>query len=178
MSIKKIVVIGPESTGKSTLSEALAAALHTVWVPEYSREYLENINRPYTEHDLLQIAEGQIKNEDLLATQANQYLVCDTDLYVIKVWSEDRYGRCARWVMEQIATRKYDLYLLTGIDMPWIPDPLREHGAAEMRQYFYNIYRDIVMQSGTPWVEINGNEEKRLERALNIIIGIQQTDII
>ena len=172
MSIKKIVVIGPESTGKSTLSEALATELHTTWVPEYAREYLEQLGRPYQENDLRKIAECQIAHEDRLLPQASKYLICDTDLYVIKVWSEHSYGQCHAAILEAIASRKYDLYLLTGIDMPWSPDPLREHGATEMRKYFYNIYRDIVIQSGITWAEINGNEEERLKKSLYAVKSI------
>ncbi len=169
MSLKKIVVIGPESTGKSTLSKALAKALHTVWVPEYARAYLESLGRPYAEADLLLMAAGQIESEDRLIQQANKYLICDTDLYVIKVWSEAKYGRCHRWILEQIAQRSYDGYLLTGIDMPWQDDPLREHPSTEERRYFYNIYRDIVSNSGRPWATINGNEEHRLSAALDAV---------
>lgn len=169
MSVKKIVVIGPESTGKSTLSEALAAALGTVWVPEYARAYLENLARSYTEEDLLTIANGQLECEDRLLEQANKYLICDTDLYVIKVWSEAKYGRCNSRILEQIAERKYDLYLLTGIDMPWTDDPLREHPAPEDRKYFYDIYRDIVSNSGSAWLAVDGNEEERLRTALDAI---------
>ncbi len=169
MSIKKIVVIGPESTGKSTLSEELAAALHTVWVPEYARNYLTTLSRPYEAHDLLIIASGQLAEEDTLQINANKYLICDTDLYVIKVWSEHKYGQCHATILEQIATRKYDLYLLTDIDMPWEEDPLRENPSAEDRTYFYNIYKDIVMQSGTPWKSVNGNKAERLSQALEAV---------
>ena len=172
MDIKKIVVIGPESTGKSTLSEALATALHTVWVPEYAREYLEHLNRPYSETDLQAIARGQLLKEGEVAPLVNKVLICDTDLYVIKVWSEHKYGRCHASILEEIARRKYDLYLLTGIDMPWSPDPLREHAETEMRQYFYNIYRDIVANSGVPFAEINGNESERLQKAIEAINNI------
>ena len=133
MDIKKIVVIGPESTGKSTLSEALATALHTVWVPEYAREYLEHLNRPYSETDLQAIARGQLLKEGEVAPLVNKVLICDTDLYVIKVWSEHKYGRCHASILEEIARRKYDLYLLTGIDMPWSPDPLREHAGLALQ---------------------------------------------
>jgi NadR type nicotinamide-nucleotide adenylyltransferase len=160
------VVLGPESTGKSTLSAALAACLHTLWVPEYARDWLENLGRPYTEPDLLSIARGQLASEELLAARAPGLLICDTDLYVIKVWSEHRYGRCDPWILEQIATRHYDLYLLTGIDMPWQPDPLREHPDEAMRVYFYRQYLDIVQQSGRPWVCLNGPHEQRLQLAL------------
>ena len=168
-NIKKIVVIGPESTGKSTLSEALAAALNTSCNPEYARAYLEEIKRPYTEADLEVIAKGQVAQEDALLPTATQYLICDTDLYVMKVWSEHSYGHCHHSILEGIAARAYDLYLLTDIDMPWTPDPQREHGEAAMRQYFFNQYHDIVMNSSTPWVLVSGNEAQRLATALAAI---------
>lgn len=167
--VKKIVVIGPESTGKSTLSADLATALNTVWVPEYAREYLETINRPYREEDLLQIAKGQLALEDGLASTANNILVCDTDLQVIKIWSEAKYGHCNRWILEQIAQRKYDLYLLTYIDTIWEDDPLREHPLPEERNYFYNLYHDIVFNSGIPAIVVRGSREERLKTALDAI---------
>ena len=166
MSIKKIVVIGPESTGKSTLSAALADALSTVWVPEYARGYLEQLGRPYEEHDLLVMARGQLQTEDELLQQAKKYLICDTDLNVIKVWSENTYSHCHKEVLEQIAQRPYDLYLLTNIDIPWEDDPLREHASPELRNYFYNQYKDMVMNSGVPWVDICGDHEQRVAKAL------------
>ncbi len=169
MDIKKIVVIGPESTGKSTLSEALAKQLHTVWVPEYARAYLDSLHRPYTQDDLLIMARGQVQYEDALLQQANEYLVCDTDLHVIKVWSEHKYKSCHPWILEQIAERKYDLYLLTYIDTEWENDPQREHPEPAMREYFYNIYLDIVKNSGVPWVAISGPHEQRLHAALKAI---------
>ena len=168
-SIRKIVVIGPESTGKSTLSEALAKSLQTVWVQEYARTYLESLGREYTEDDLLIIAKNQLAAEDAALQQANGFIVCDTDLYVIKVWSEAKYGRCHPWILEQIAQRKYDLYLLTYIDIAWTDDPLREHPLPEERQYFYNIYHDIVIQSGVPWIDVRGTEQERLLAATNAV---------
>jgi len=167
--VKKIVVIGPESTGKSTLSAALAEELQTVWVAEYAREYLEQLNMPYTKDDLTEIAKGQLKQEDELAEQANRCLICDTDLHVIKVWSEAKYNSCDRYITEQIATRQYDMYLLTYIDTEWEDDPLREHPAPEERTYFYNIYRDIVQNSNLPWADIRGAHEERLKTALYAI---------
>lgn len=169
LSIKKIVVIGPESTGKSTLSKALAKELKTVWVPEYAREYLTSICRNYQAEDILAIAKGQLQAEDFLIQRAHQFLICDTDLYVHKVWSEHSYGCCDKWILEQIAVRKYDLYLLTNIDMPWEDDPLREHGSESWRNYFYNQYKDIVVNSGIRWVAVNGDHEQRLQTAMNAI---------
>lgn len=168
-SIKKIVVIGPESTGKSTLSAALAEELGTVWVPEYAREYLENLDRPYEQQDLLKIAKGQLELEDKLAVKANNLLICDTDLHVIQVWCHARYNSSHRFITENIAARKYDMYLLTNIDTIWEDDPLREHPLPEERKYFYNIYRDIVQNSGLPWADISGTHEERLKKALAVI---------
>lgn len=168
-NIKKIVVIGPESTGKSTLSAALAEELGTVWVPEYARKYLEHLGRPYKQQDLLEIAKGQLELEDKLVLKANNLLICDTDLHVIQVWSHARYNSSHRFITENIATRKYDMYLLTNIDTIWEDDPLREHPLPEERKYFYNIYKDIVQNSGLPWADISGTREERLKKALAAI---------
>lgn len=162
----KVVVIGPESTGKSTLSGQLAAHYQTMWVPEYARQYLEALPRPYEQSDLLQIAKGQLAQEDQLAVQANRLLICDTDLHVIKVWSEHKYGNCDPEILQIIKDRKYDLYLLTYIDIPWEEDPQREHPDPAMREYFYNVYRELVMESGVPWVEIRGSLEERIASAI------------
>ncbi|SIO45539.1 AAA family ATPase [Chitinophaga niabensis] len=167
--MKKIVVIGPESTGKSTLSAQLAAHYQTLWVPEFAREYLTQLNRPYEQEDLLRMAEGQLITEDEAAEKANKLLICDTDLHVIKVWSEAKYGDCDPRILELIATRKYDLYLLTYIDIAWEDDPLREHPKPEEREYFYQIYRDIVMNSGQPWADIRGGYEQRLQTAVGAV---------
>jgi NadR type nicotinamide-nucleotide adenylyltransferase len=165
----KVVVIGPESTGKSTLSGQLAAHYQTMWVPEYARQYLEALPRPYEQSDLLQIAKGQLAQEDQLAVQANRLLICDTDLHVIKVWSEHKYGNCDPEILQIIKDRKYDLYLLTYIDIPWEEDPQREHPDPAMREYFYNVYRELVMESGVPWVEIRGSLEERIASAITAV---------
>lgn len=168
--LNRIVIIGPESTGKSTLSGQLAGHYQTAWVPEYARAYLDRLQRDYTENDLLTIARGQAGEEDAKSREARGGLLfCDTDLYVIKVWSEHRYDDCHPWILEQIAQRKYDLYLLTYIDIPWTADPQREHPQPEMRKYFYRIYRDIVINSGVPWVDIRGGYEQRLAAAIQAV---------
>jgi NadR type nicotinamide-nucleotide adenylyltransferase len=164
--LKKIVIIGPESTGKSTLSKALAEQLNTVWVPEYARTYLEQHGQAYHYEDLTAIAKGQLASEEEWVQQANKYLICDTDLYVLKVWSEHKYGQVDAFILEAIAQRHYDAYILCDIDMPWSADPLREHPDPEMRQYFYNIYKDIVLHSGKPFSIVSGHEEERLAQAL------------
>lgn len=169
--MKKVVVIGPESTGKSTLSKRLAADFRTVWTPEYAREYIDNLSliRPYEKSDLLQIAMGQLELEKRQMAKASQVLICDTDLYVVKVWSEHKYGDCDARILDAISKQHCDLYLLTYIDLPWEEDPQREYPDPEMRQYFYKVYRDIVIQSGTPWVDIRGSYAERDATAIEAV---------
>src|SRR5690606_37041701 len=130
---KRILILGPESTGKSTLAEDLASHFGEPWVPEFAREYLEKIDRPYIYEDLLEIGKGQVASEDQLADEAKRFLFVDTDLRVIQVWSEHWFGNTDSWVLDEIEKRKYDLILLTDTGLPWAPDPLREYPELEMR---------------------------------------------
>lgn len=155
-SLKKVVIIGPESTGKSTLASLLAKYYNTSWVPEYAREYIERLDRPYIERDLMDIARGQLLAEDREAKYAKRVLICDTNLLVIKVWSEHKFGACYEEIVEHVKTRKYDLYLLMNPDIPWVEDAQREH--PQMREFFYDIYREEIIKSGAPYVEITGQE--------------------
>lgn len=166
----KVVVIGPESTGKTTLAQALAAHFNTNWVPEFARIYLDELKRPYKESDLLQIARGQLEMEDTALSQANERLFCDTDLRVIKIWSLYRYGRVNDWISEQISHRLYDLYLLMDIDLPWKPDPQREH--PHERAKLLGQYRQELHASSIPYVLISGKGPNRLERAIEAVRGL------
>lgn len=172
-ALKRIVVIGPESTGKSSVSAAIAQNLHTKWVPEHARTYLEQINRPYEYDDLWHIARGQLADEAAAATTANRFLICDTDLHVIRVWSEHRFGICALPILQALAQQQADLYLLTNIDFPWQPDPQREHPEPHWRQYFFRIYQDIVVRSNRPFALLSGTPEERLHTALAAIRILQ-----
>lgn len=167
--LKKVVIIGPESTGKSTLAQELADHFGCLWVPEFAREYLEKLNRSYTFDDLFKIAKGQIDLENELSQGSKELLVCDTDLNVIKIWSEHKYGKVHPWIEDQIKMRKYDLYLLTDIDIPWQDDPQREHPDPPMRLYFFNLYRRILEGSGLPFCIISGNEIDRKKTAIEIV---------
>ncbi|MES1214259.1 MAG: ATP-binding protein [Bacteroidota bacterium] len=192
--MKKIVIIGPESTGKSTLCEQLATHYNTLWCPEYAREYLMKNARPddpvgwgmnYNYDDLLTIAKGQIELEEKYTEIAsgkwqeasgkkpqppptihNSLLFIDTNMYVMKVWCDFVFGKCHQYILDQIAERKYDLYLLCNNDLPWIKDELREYPDLETRQKLFFIYSDIMKNQSTPWVEISGNYEQRLQIAI------------
>ncbi len=178
--IKKIVIIGPESTGKSTLCKQLADHYKTLWVPEFAREYLEKHGTNYTYEDLLTIANGQvaleeeytnlkIKNQKSKVKNHYKLLFFDTNMYVMKVWCEFVFNKCPNWILNQIAARKYDMYLLCNIDLPWIKDELREYPELKTRNKLYHYYKDLLINQSVPWIDINGNYERRLQRAMKAV---------
>jgi NadR type nicotinamide-nucleotide adenylyltransferase len=166
-NIKKVCVIGPECTGKTELSKFLAAHFKTTCVQEYARAYLNKLGKPYNQADLTKIAHGQLRMEDEWLNESNKMMICDTNLIVIKVWSEHKYGTCEEEILERMADRKYDLYLLTNIDIPWQADPLREH--PDKREHFYNIFKKEVEETKIPFAEISGDWEARRKRAIDAI---------
>ena len=179
--VRKIVIIGPESTGKSTLCEQLAQHYNTLWCPEFAREYLRIFGTNYNYDDLLNIAKGQLALEDeytqmslnsRLPTPDLGLLFIDTDMYVMKVWCEFVFSKCHRFILDQIVERKYDLYLLCNIDLEWIKDELREYPDLKTRQRLYHIYKDIMVNQPTPWSEISGNQEERLQKAIKSVDAI------
>lgn len=175
--MKKIVIIGPESTGKSTLCEKLAAHYKTVWVKEYAREYLLKNGTDYTFENLLDIAKGQIEKEELALAEIqhskfniqNLPVLLDTDMYVMKVWCEFVFDKCHHWILNRIVERKYDLYLLCNVDLPWVKDELREYPDLKNREKLYHHYKDIMINQVVPWVDISGGYEERLEKAIKAI---------
>src|ERR1700723_1766827 len=168
MACRKIVIIGPESTGKSTLCEGLAAHYHTEWVREYAREYmLAHKGKDYNYDDLSTIARGQLALED--AAVADSILFIDTDLYVMKVWSEYVFGRCETWILKEIAARHYDGYLLCRTDLPWGDDPLREYPDLAIRERLFHIYKDILINQEVPWAEVGGEGDDRLTNAIEAV---------
>ncbi|HLX67682.1 MAG TPA: AAA family ATPase [Puia sp.] len=176
MPLRKIVVIGPESTGKSTLCEALARHYQTDWVREYAREYLEEHGMEYSYETLSVIARGQLALEEkgverrrAGAGGGDGLLFIDTDLYVIKVWSEYVFGRCEAWILDEIVRRKYDAYLLANTDLPWADDPLREYPDPRIRERLFEIYKDLLINQSVPWAEVGGVGDERLERAVGAV---------
>ena len=174
--VKKIVIIGPESTGKSTLSKQLATHYNTLWCPEYAREYLLTNGKDYIYSDLLTIAKGQIALEDEYTLQLtkepstkNALLFIDTDMYVMKVWCEYVYEKCHPYIISQIAERPYDLYLLCNIDLPWTKDELREYPDEQPRRELYQLYKELLQNQSVPFVEISGIEEQRINMAIEAV---------
>lgn len=172
--MKKIVAIGPESTGKSHLCAQLAEHFKTTWVPEFAREYLLKHGTSYKYEDLYTIAEGQVKaEEDILKNlQEPQPVFIDTDLYVIKVWSEFVFNKCDNRILSFIAKRKYDLYLLCNVDLPWVKDELREYPDLETREKLFHYYKELLINQPVPWVEISGNYDDRFRKAISAVEGI------
>lgn len=165
--VRRIAVIGAESTGKTTLARSLALRFQTVWVPENAREFMNMHSGEYTVHDVEKIAKEQLQQENRLATNANELIFVDTELIIAKVWCVDVFGNCPEWIEQTISTHKYDLYLLTANDLPWVADPLRVN--AQRRDYFFNWYKRELEHYQLPFEIISGRYEARLLNAIKAI---------
>jgi len=148
------------------LCSQLATHYQTLWVPEYAREYLIKNGSPYTFNDLLIIARQQLLNEDQYALKANDKLFIDTEMYVMKIWCEFVFGKTHQFILDQLAVRKYDLYLLCNIDLPWSKDELREYPDLEPRSKLFNMYKDNMVNQHVPWKIIEGSEIERFNAAI------------
>ena len=165
----KIAILGPESTGKTILASQLANHFKADWIPEYAREYIEKLKNPYTFNDVCKIALKQIEQENYY--QQNNldlnYVFFDTDLIITKVWFEYKFKKVPDFLIESLKSSFFDFYLLCAADLPWEPDPVREHG--NDREYFFEWYRKEIEQTGKPYVIVNGTGNKRLINAINFI---------
>jgi NadR type nicotinamide-nucleotide adenylyltransferase len=165
--MQKLLITGPESTGKSSLCRALASHFEDCWVPEYARLWMEKKGPEYQESDLLEMAKGQVLLEDYLAQTAKQYLFCDTGMLVMKVWSEFKYGRCHPWILEQWHTRTYDHYVLCDIDMPWAAGPFREN--PDERVELFMRYQQELELTNRPCIILSGSLEERLQQIIRLL---------
>ena len=163
MNLLKIIVIGPESSGKTTLCNALSKHFNLPFSKEYAREYLEKLNSNYTQDDLLKIAKGQLKAE-------NGIQLLDTDLITLKIWSEYKYGSCDNWILTQIEKQKPEnrFYLLCSPDIPWQADKQREN--PNDRVELFKIYKQELDDLEHTYFIVDG--ENRMENSISKISSI------
>ena len=156
----KIIVTGPESSGKTTLCKALSKYFNLSFSKEYAREYLDALNRDYTQNDLLKIAKGQLQAE-------NGIQLLDTDLITIKIWSKYKYGNCDKWILDEIEKQKTEkrFYLLCNPDIPWQADNQREN--PNDREELLKIYKQELDNLGHTYFIVEG--ENRTENSVSKI---------
>jgi len=165
---KTIIVTGPESSGKTILTNQLSDYFETNSLSEYSREYLRGIGTNYTQEDLLVIAKEQLKRQVAAASeQTGKYLFCDTGLLVIKVWSQYRFNAVDPWIEKNLATQKVDLYILCNCDIPWEYDELREN--PNDRHLLFNRYKKELEEHNLNYIVVEGRHTNRLNSSINAI---------
>lgn len=163
--MRKLAIVGAESSGKTTLAQDLAQALGAPWLPEYARDYLAGRSGGgYTLEDVVAIAESQRAGEAMPARwrgpPGGDWLVCDTNALVCKVWAEVRYGHCPPAIMAAWPAADYALHVLPRPDMPWQPDPLREHPA--QREVLFECYRAALEAAAVPYLIVAGSPVERV----------------
>jgi NadR type nicotinamide-nucleotide adenylyltransferase len=174
--MKRIVIIGAESTGKTTLATALAEHYRTAWVPEFGRLYTEA--RKYRgelwrSDEFTYIAIEQARMEDALARVALRVLICDTDPFATAIWHERYLDTPSPDVQAVAATRKYDLYVLTDVNTPFVPDDIRD--GESIRQWMHNRFHDELSRMTTPMILVSGPHAERLAAAvarINALLGV------
>lgn len=164
---KRIVLIGPESTGKSTLTRQLAEHFHTNYVEEYGRDYFVRKGGIHELRDLSHIAAGHLQAEEEAAAHCNGLLICDTDIVATKVWSEIYFGYAPQWLVRQAEQHVADLYLLTDIDIPWQDDGTREFPHA--RQQHFQRFRAELERRRLPYILLRGKGAERLQNAIDAL---------
>jgi NadR type nicotinamide-nucleotide adenylyltransferase len=166
----KIAVTGPESTGKTTLAEMLAKEFGASLVPEYAREFLKGRKPPYTLSDLEQIAQGQKEREQKELAESKGLLISDSEMTVLKIWSEHAFGYCLPIIERFWMEQEYDLYLLMNTDIPWEPDPLREH--PHLREHLFTTFKKYLDEMHIHYIIISGEGNQRTEQARNAILNL------
>lgn len=165
--LKRIAITGPESSGKTQLARELAKYFKTDWVAEYAREYLSGRAKNYSIEDILSIAKGQLNHEEKMAKSCKNLLFCDTDLTVIKVWSQVVFKTCPQWIEQKFLEHHYDLHLLCYPDIDWESDPLRENPTD--RLYLFDLYQNELKQARFNYKIVEGRDQVRLKNAINFV---------
>ncbi|MBN2894160.1 MAG: ATP-binding protein [Bacteroidales bacterium] len=164
----KVVITGAESTGKSAVSRYLANYFDTIWLPEFARDFVENLNRPYIYEDVEFIAKTQINQEANMLKKANKFLFIDTSLIITKIWFKVVYNKIPNWLEEKICETKPNFYLLCNNDLEWIPDKVRENGG-EMRQKLFDMYLAEIINYSVDYEVIKGVGEQRFLNAVSAV---------
>ncbi|RZK51717.1 MAG: NadR [Pedobacter sp.] len=165
--IKKIAIVGPESTGKSTMSKQLAKHYNVPWVPEYARFYCDNLKEPCNLQDETNMFHGQVAlEESVLSMTETDFIICDTTFLTVKIWSDEMFGETPQIVLDGIKKHPYDLYLLLDIDLPWQDDPLRDFPTK--REYFMEVWHKELKDLNANYSVISGTET-RLKNAIAVI---------
>jgi nicotinamide riboside kinase len=166
--LRTIVLTGPESTGKTMISAWLAEKLGCPWIPEYARDYIGSLDRPYTYPDLVHILSKQIHQKDDFEKKEPSILILDTWLIITKVWFLEVFNKYPDYLDNEISKHVIDLYIICKPDIPWIPDPLRENGG-EKREYLMQRYIEEIKNTGRSFVFIGGTGDERFQNALNAV---------
>ncbi len=168
MSVHKVVITGPESTGKTCLAERLAIHFNTEWVPEYARGYIASLNREYNYSDVEHIAREQIRREQYYEKRVDGVLFFDTHLIITKIWFKVVYKTYPKWIDQAIVDSGTGLFLVCNNDIPWVPDPLRENGG-EMREVLLGYYVNEIKTLGIPWKMVTGEGWDRTDSAIEAV---------
>jgi NadR type nicotinamide-nucleotide adenylyltransferase len=157
--VRKIAIVGPESTGKSTITKQLAKHYQTLWVAEYARYYCEALTGPCTMQDEINMYHGQVAlEESVLAMAEKDFIFCDTTFITVKIWSDEMLGSSPQIVLDNLPKRTYDFYLLMDIDLPWQEDPLRDF--PHMREHFMKIWHQELRNLNADYVVVSGVEDR------------------
>jgi NadR type nicotinamide-nucleotide adenylyltransferase len=163
----KIAIVGPESTGKSTMSAYLAKHYNTIWVPEYAREYCEKLTEPPTWQDEINMFRGQLALEAALLPEANKLLICDTTFITVKIWSDQIFGQSPPEVVAELSRHHYDFYVLLDIDLPWEDDPLRDF--PDLREHFMEVWHKELQAINANYKLVSGLGDDRYQHAVSVI---------
>jgi nicotinamide riboside kinase len=161
----KIVITGPESSGKTTLSKSLAEQYQLPLVEEYARDYLTNLETDYTKEDVLSMAQEQLRLEE----QQLELCICDTDLSVYAIWIKEKYNEEVDWINDHLKKSSQKIYLLCKPDIPWQQDELREHPREEDRERLFQEYVSLLKKYNLVFHIVGGNRDERQKKCQEII---------